>query len=436
ALGRSEICLPKRFLTDLDREQQRTALAHELAHLVRRDPLWELFAGVVQALFFFQPFHRIARLELRSASENLCDDWAVRQTGSPLGLARCLTDVAGWIGADREPLPAGMIAMAEGGSSLLSRVRRLTADELPEPRGLGLRLAVAALLLGLTAAAAPAISLTIRGAGQEDAGESNAAAPEATALSRDSVIFHPDPSLPLSERWRWALQQDLPGGFWIAWGIDSLGGDVAESGVSSNSPGPGGHTPGAPALPTILADIPGQAPAVAFIFGFDRDGNAARDIDWIRIRSAAEPLDLTGRPLLWLGGAGAGESLAHLETLYAALTNPALRKEIAAAFTLHAGPGRVLEATAAALEREADPEVRAEAVQWLPRSQPASEELTALLLEIAFSDPSRDVRIEAVDALAAVDSPSATRALDRIADDHPDVDARSEAAQALERPER
>src|SRR5205085_6932405 len=40
ALGLSEICVPELALSDLGTEQQRSMLAHELAHLARRDSLW------------------------------------------------------------------------------------------------------------------------------------------------------------------------------------------------------------------------------------------------------------------------------------------------------------------------------------------------------------------------------------------------------------
>src|SRR2546430_2199715 len=39
ALGLSEICVPELALSDLGAEQQRSMLAHELAHLARRDSL-------------------------------------------------------------------------------------------------------------------------------------------------------------------------------------------------------------------------------------------------------------------------------------------------------------------------------------------------------------------------------------------------------------
>ncbi|MFL5635978.1 MAG: M56 family metallopeptidase, partial [Gemmatimonadaceae bacterium] len=123
ALGDSEICVPERFLTELDERQQRAGMAHEVAHLVRRDPAWQLVAGVIESVFFFQPLNRLARLRMRDAAENLSDDWAAIQIGTPLDLARCLGNIASWLG---EPVPSGTLAMAEGGSPLVERVRRLT----------------------------------------------------------------------------------------------------------------------------------------------------------------------------------------------------------------------------------------------------------------------------------------------------------------------
>lgn len=40
ALGGQHIVLPPQFFDELDPEQQRAALAHELAHIIRRDPQW------------------------------------------------------------------------------------------------------------------------------------------------------------------------------------------------------------------------------------------------------------------------------------------------------------------------------------------------------------------------------------------------------------
>src|SRR6185295_15968286 len=101
-LRRAEICLPPRALAGLSDDQQEGMLAHELAHLVRRDPLWLVISHALACLFFFQPLNWVARRRLREISEVLSDEWAVGRTGRPLSLAGCLAEVAGWSAAGRE----------------------------------------------------------------------------------------------------------------------------------------------------------------------------------------------------------------------------------------------------------------------------------------------------------------------------------------------
>lgn len=123
ALGRDEICVPAAALTDLDDEQMRGLLAHELAHLVRRDPLWLDVASLIERVFFFQPLNRLARAGFQRNAEFLCDDWAAARNGGGEPLARCLARVAEWIEA--APLGVPVAGMAEQRSLLVSRIARL-----------------------------------------------------------------------------------------------------------------------------------------------------------------------------------------------------------------------------------------------------------------------------------------------------------------------
>ncbi|HSR50437.1 MAG TPA: M56 family metallopeptidase [Acidobacteriota bacterium] len=156
AVGR-EICIPKRAESELTEEQQRGMLAHELAHIVRRDAFWLFFSALLQGLFFIQPLNRLARRHICEESEYLCDDWAVRQVGEGRSLARCLAEVAVWIEASPAPLLAA--AMAGRRSAIVSRVRRLVGDT-PRPRQMGLwrRSAAGLVLLALVAGMAPAVN--------------------------------------------------------------------------------------------------------------------------------------------------------------------------------------------------------------------------------------------------------------------------------------
>ncbi len=156
AMGSSEICLPERVLTSLSPSEQRAVLAHELGHLVRRDPEWLAIAVVLESVFCFQPLNRLARRRGQEAAELICDDWAVHQTGGSLTLAKCLAEVATWVQRGYRPVPVS--GMAENRSQLVQRVQRLLDGAEPRAvRGFRLAVPVAALALSAVAFAAPGV---------------------------------------------------------------------------------------------------------------------------------------------------------------------------------------------------------------------------------------------------------------------------------------
>lgn len=161
ALGSSEIVLPEAALIELDSEQQRSMLAHELAHLTRRDPTWLAIACVIERVFFIQPLNRVARSGMQEAAELLCDDWAVHRTGSGFSLATCLVKVAEWV--DTTPRPVPMAGMAEQRSQLVTRIHRLIEGRTMPTTRRSLWLATGAVLvLGVTAVAAPGVTTNHR----------------------------------------------------------------------------------------------------------------------------------------------------------------------------------------------------------------------------------------------------------------------------------
>ncbi len=123
ALARREVCIPERAIEGLTPQQQESMLAHELAHVVRRDAWWLHASAVIEALLFFQPLNHLARRKLEEVSEYQCDDWAARRTGTGVHLAKCLAEVAAWV--DREPAGVAAPAMASVRSPIVRRIRRL-----------------------------------------------------------------------------------------------------------------------------------------------------------------------------------------------------------------------------------------------------------------------------------------------------------------------
>src|SRR3989441_331502 len=157
ALGLCEICVPELALSELGAEQQRSMLAHELAHLARHDSLWLAGASLIERCFFFQPLNRLARRELETTAEYLSDEWAMRKTGSAVSLAKCLATVAEWIEAS--PLGVPVAGLAERRSLLVSRISRLLDGRLLQSPASRRGWAVAAALgVVVTIAAAPRVS--------------------------------------------------------------------------------------------------------------------------------------------------------------------------------------------------------------------------------------------------------------------------------------
>lgn len=164
ALGKNEICLPERALTDLEPDELRGVLAHEWAHLVRRDPLWLRICLLLETLFFFQPLGRIGRQQQMEAAEFLCDAWAVRYTGERHALAQSLVRVAAWLRS--EPRRIYGPVMASQGSPLGERVRTLLGETTEVARDVpaGYRLALAGALVLAVAWLVPGVGIENHGA--------------------------------------------------------------------------------------------------------------------------------------------------------------------------------------------------------------------------------------------------------------------------------
>ncbi|HEY9462991.1 MAG TPA: M56 family metallopeptidase, partial [Vicinamibacterales bacterium] len=85
-----EICVPVRALRELPDDEFRALLAHEAAHVVRRDAAWLMIAAAVRALGWWQPLNLVAAARLRLAMELSCDEQAAAEPRERAALARCL----------------------------------------------------------------------------------------------------------------------------------------------------------------------------------------------------------------------------------------------------------------------------------------------------------------------------------------------------------
>jgi len=154
-LLRPEVALPVRALDGLRPSHERAMLAHELAHVVRRDALWFAALAGLERVLCFQPLLRVARRRLVEVAEERADDQAVRWTGDRVGLAGCLAEIARWIVENRRARALPVAGMAS--SRLGHRIERLLVpDPPPEPRQRWFPAAALGLLV-TTAGAAPSV---------------------------------------------------------------------------------------------------------------------------------------------------------------------------------------------------------------------------------------------------------------------------------------
>lgn len=159
-LLRPIVWLPLAVLTHLPPDQVAALLAHELAHIRRKDWLWNGLQCAVEALLFFHPAMWWLSRRIRQERENACDDLAVAAGEDPIALAEGLTALQKMRQAEiRRPMPA--FALAAGGGVLLARVTRILGA--PAGRPLGMR------TLGALVAALFAALLLAYGAPRQDA---------------------------------------------------------------------------------------------------------------------------------------------------------------------------------------------------------------------------------------------------------------------------
>lgn len=165
-------------------------LAHEMAHLVRRDWLVQLAAEMLRAINWFNPLFWIACARLRRESEHACDDIVLRLGTGGTAYASHLVDLARSFSAHgRTWLPAPSIARP---STLERRVRAMLNPQLDRrPVSMKSRAALAALLLAiaLPIAAATQAPATPSGSVEDPSGRPLAdATVRMTGIDSDAVF--------------------------------------------------------------------------------------------------------------------------------------------------------------------------------------------------------------------------------------------------------
>jgi beta-lactamase regulating signal transducer with metallopeptidase domain len=146
--GRAWLVLPADLLDRLKPEERSALLAHELAHLRRRDHWVRWLEIAALGLYWWHPVAWWARREIARAEEQCCDAWVVWSLpGAAVAYAKALLKTVDFLSESRRVLPVA----ASGAGHVRSLKRRVAMilRLMPSPPRLGWPARAGALLLGL-----------------------------------------------------------------------------------------------------------------------------------------------------------------------------------------------------------------------------------------------------------------------------------------------
>jgi beta-lactamase regulating signal transducer with metallopeptidase domain len=171
------VLIPLSASRALSPDQVRALLAHELAHIARRDHLVNALQQVAEALLFFHPATWWLSRRIRVEREYCCDDVAVQVTGDALVYARALSQLETLRAHRRQQL-----ALGANGGLFMHRIQRVVGVK----RQRGAMGVLTAALVALAIATAGATFVVVDSASAAS-GSDNAAEKTPATLTCDRL---------------------------------------------------------------------------------------------------------------------------------------------------------------------------------------------------------------------------------------------------------
>jgi beta-lactamase regulating signal transducer with metallopeptidase domain len=122
ALSRREICVPDASFFQMEMSEQRGVILHEIAHVLRSDPIWMDAARMIAAVTWWQPLNSRVCSLLERDTELAADQHAVALGAQPRALVAGLAFFAGRIETGLEGAGAALLGKD---SLVVARARRL-----------------------------------------------------------------------------------------------------------------------------------------------------------------------------------------------------------------------------------------------------------------------------------------------------------------------
>jgi bla regulator protein blaR1 len=147
------ILLPLGTVAGIPSDQVEAILAHELAHIRRKDYLINLFQSAIEIVFFFHPAVWWISGCVREEREHCCDDIAITHCGDSLLYAKALANLEM---LHLQPAPQLAMALTGKSGSLLNRIERFLKQPRRNPdfsEGIVAALVLVAGILAVSASA-------------------------------------------------------------------------------------------------------------------------------------------------------------------------------------------------------------------------------------------------------------------------------------------
>lgn len=268
-----------------------------------------------------------------------------------------------------------------------------------------------------------------------------------------NVIRHPDSSVPLADRWKWAHEQaeskKFTSGYWIGYSIQRQMQDNSFIGAYSSD-----ERRNRPSLDEVInghemMDILSLKPStgnvnvmngiiysdddkrrhqkvmkeVGILFHFPRV--RSEENDQITVSNLSLHVNLESDPLIWLGGADDGESIILLQSHFTSVSSDECKQKQICAIGLHQTTQKVFPVLRDVLTGSETVDVREETAFWL--GQMNTDEALKLLVHTVENDRSEGIREQAIFAISQMDGERSLDALIAIARKNPDNDVRGKA---------
>ncbi len=267
--------------------------------------------------------------------------------------------------------------------------------------------------------------------------------------AQSEVIRYPDSTADLVSRWEWAFgkKAGISGGCWIGHSFPRIMNENSHIGshfTSENSPSlqmilagkafPATEDSSARSLKKAAQEALENwkrtknsrrkvSREVAVLFYFEKEPGS-KNAETMELSDMDSPVDFRGKPLIWLGTAGAEESAAYLQDVFRKMSGADLREDLLTAIALHNTAPSVPAFLRQVVRGSQPDDLREQAVFWLGMQRPADIDF---LLHTARNDRSAGIREKAVFALSQADTAQATEYLIGLARSGPDREVREQA---------